>query len=356
MEPQQQCYDTFARMLLTRQYADMAPCAKHPAPPLYGFFTSLYEDMLTKTDEYHIPSDPFVSFIARVSLTPEETAQHEELKTTLLRVRNPMIAYFEFLRDLGLAGEPSGSDLRLLRTEFNRLVGECTKKTKNRRFLTTLERTGLSFSDGDPVVISNNLYPVMPAELAIFSHACARLKDYQFYFFRRCDLAVLDGKTTPDIEAVLQVVPQPFQSEVAETDRRLMQMRFKREIFVANVGSTYFLRYNKKNNQVVYWVRIFENWQPDLHHNLYWKFKTDLTPSLLNRLEETAPGLGVQVFERLKACIRCYPVDYCMDRTPIEWNGREKVVCKNTGWNKIGYEHDNYEKLWAVLSTFNELV
>jgi len=195
----------------------------------------------------------------------------------------------------------------------------------------------------------------MPAELAVFSQACARVKDYGFYFFRRCDLAVLDGKITPDIDAAVHMVPQPFQSDVAETDRCLMHMRFRREVFVAKIGSGYGLRYSRKSNQVVYWVHILESWHPDLHHHLYWKFKTDLTPRLFNRLEETAPGLGKQVFEGLKACIKCYS-EFCMDRTPIEWNGREKIVCKNTGWNKIGYEHSEYERLWIVLGTLNELI
>jgi len=33
-------------------------------------------------------------------------------------------------------------------------------------------------------------------------------------------------------------------------------LRFKREMFVANIGSVYGLRYSKKSNLVVYWVRI----------------------------------------------------------------------------------------------------
>jgi hypothetical protein len=342
-------------MLLTYQYADIAPCDQTTKPPLYAFFTHLYEDMLASPDVYRIPSDPFVAFFTRVTRTPEETAMHEALKATSIRVRRPMIANFEFLYDLGLAGGPSGPDLQLPRVEFDRLVSVYAKKTRNRRLLATLERTGLSVSDGDPVVVSNHLYPGMPAELALLSQACARLKDYGFYFFRRCDLAVLDGKTTPDIQAAVHMAPQPFQNDIAETDRRLMHMRFKREMFVANIGSGYSLRYSKKSNQIVYWVRILESWHPDLSHFLYWKFKTDLTPRLLNRLEQTAPGLGEHVFDGLKACIQCYP-GFCMDRTLIEWNGTEKTVCKNTGWNRIGYAHDDYERLWMVLDTVNEVV
>ncbi len=196
----------------------------------------------------------------------------------------------------------------------------------------------------------------MPAELAEFSRACARMKTYDFYFFRRCDLGILDGKTQPDVPAAVRAVPKPFRAEVAETDLRLMQMGFKREMFVADCGSTYAMRYNKRSDAAVYWVRILEGWHPDLSHFLYWKWKTDLTPRLFDRLEQIAQGFGERVFAELKGCIRCYPVDYCMDRTPIEWKGLQKVVCKNTGWNKIGYEPEDYARLRTVLGALSELL
>jgi len=136
MEPQQRCFDTFARMILTYQYADMAPCEKSATPPLYGFFTNLYEDMLAHPGAYHLPSDPFITYYRplRGTLTPEETAQHEELKATSIRVRKPMIANFEFLRDLGLAGEPANTDLQLPRAAFDRLVGDYAKKNEKSPF------------------------------------------------------------------------------------------------------------------------------------------------------------------------------------------------------------------------------
>jgi hypothetical protein len=204
-------------------------------------------------------------------------------------------------------------------------------------------------------MIAKLAYPGMPAELVKFSQACARVKTYGYYFFRRCDLGVLDGKIQPDVFAAVRAVPQPYRAEVAETDLSLMQMGFKREIFVLDYGGTYTLRYNRHSDMMVYWVRIREGWQPDLYHFLYWKWKTDLTPRLFNRLEQIAPGFGERVFAELKACTRCYPVDYCMDRTPIEWNGFQKVVCKNHGWNKIGYAPEDYAWQRTVLGTLNEL-
>ncbi len=356
MEPQQRPFDTLARASLTYQRDDLAPCDQRPEPPLHGFFAHLHDDMLADLAAYRIPADPFVPFILGPQRTTEDTTQHEALKAATMRVRKSFGAYFEFLWGLGLAGAPSGDDLCLPRAEFDRLAGELAKKTRNRQFSATLERCGLSFSLGDPVVVTNRLHAGMPSALITFTHACAQVKDYSFYFFRRCDLEVLQGKTKPDFAAAVRMAPQPFQRDVAETDARLMQMKFKREIFIANYGCVYFVRYSRKNDQVVYWLRILEAYQPDLYHHLYWKFKTDLTPRLLDCLETAAPGLGEQVFDGLKGCIRCYPGDYCMDRTPIAWNGREKIVCKNTGWNKIGYDRADYERLWTVLSTINSLI
>lgn len=356
MEPQQRSFDTLARAMLTYQREDLAPCYQHPEPPLHGFFTHLHDDMLGESAAYRIPADPFVLFFLDPLRTPENMAQHEALKAANMRVRKSFGAYFDFLWGLGLAGTPSCDKLCLPRSEFDRLADELVKKTKNRQYLATLDRCGLSFSQDDQVVVTNRLYNGMPAALTEFATACAQIKDYGFYFFRRCDLEVLQGKTSPDLAAALRMVPQPFQCEVAETDVRLMQMKFRREIFVANYGCVYFIRYSRKDNQVVYWLRILENYQPDLYHHLYWKFKTDLTPRLFDCLEKTTIGLGEQVFDGLKSCIRCYPVEYCMDRTPISWNGKEKIVCKNTGWNKIGHDRSDYESLWTVLSTLNSLL
>ena len=354
MEPSQRAFDTFAQMLITYQIDDLAPCERSPEPSLLRFFRGLYADMLANPSAYNIPTPPFVPFIWRAPL--EEVEKFETLKSTMMRLRNPLNAYVTFLQELGLTGEADGLNLCLPRATLDQLAGTLTKKTKMKDLLAVMGRSGLIFSGEDPVKVANLMHPGMPAELVEFSRACARVKNNGFYFFRRCDLGVLDGKTQPDIGAALQAVPQPFRVEVAETDECLMHLGFKRDIFVSDCGNTYTVRYNKRSDKVVYWVRIREGWHLDLYHYLYWKWKTDLTSRLFDRLEQIAPGFGKRVFAELKGCTRCYPVDYCMDRTPIEWNGLQKVVCKNFGWTKIGYEPEDYAKLRTVLGAFCELV
>lgn len=354
MEPQQQRFDTLGRWMLTRLRADMSPVPEPPAL-LYRFFAALYDDMLNNSGAYHIPEEPFVTFFARVTLTAEETAQHEALKAARMRVRKVVFAYLEFLYALGQAGAPAGDDLQLPRAVFEPLAAGYARKVKPRGFLSALERCGMIFSPGDLVVVSNSAYPGMPAALVPFSQACARVRDFGFYLFRRCDLQVFDGKTAPDFADALRLVPHPFEDEVAETDERLIQMRFKREIFVDGGDMTYRLRYSKKNDQVVYWCRVQETFQSDLNHYLRWKLDSDLTPRLFGYLDETAPGLADRVFAGLKSCAHCYGPN-CMDRSCVERAGVVKETCKGSGWNHIGFTRADYENLWTVLAAFDRVL
>jgi hypothetical protein len=358
MEPQQQSFDTFGRWMLTRLHADMAPCPETPAPALYCFFSDLYNDMLENPGAYFIPTEPFVTFFAHTLLTPEESAQHEVLKAARMRVRKSVFATLEFVYGLGKAGAPVGEDLQLPRAEFEKLAADGAKKAKTRHFLTALERCGFDFgtraSPEGAVRISNPKYPGMAAALATFSQACARVKDFDFYLFRRCDLAVLEGKTAPGFADALRMAPEPFQARVAETDERLLQMRFKREIFIDGGDMTYRVRYSKKGDQVVYWLRIQETFNTDLDHYLRWRLDSDLTPRLFAYLDTTAPGLADRVFTGLKPCAHCYGAN-CMDRVQVERGGVVKEACKGRGWNQIGYDREDYEALWTVLAAFNAL-
>jgi hypothetical protein len=355
MQPQQETFDTFSRWMLTRLIADLAPCPQLTASPLPPFFSGLYEDMRANPQAYFIPTEAFVPFIARVTLTPEETAQHEALKAARMRVRKGVFAVLEFLFNLGQAGEPAGSDLQLPKATFDKLAADAVKKAKTHSFLEACGRSGLAFSQGEQVVVSNVLHPGMLAALAPFSQACARVKDFDFYLFRRCDLAVLEGKIAPDFSDALRLVPSPFQVEVAETDARLLGLRFKREIFVDGGDMTYRVRYSKKGDQVVYWLRIQETFQPDLGHYLRWKLDSDLTPRLFQRLEETDPGLADRVFAGLKPCAHCYG-EACLARRQVAWRGTIKEVCSEHGWNQIGHSRAEYEQLWTVLGVFNQLL
>ncbi len=355
MEPQQTSFDTFGRWQLTRLRANLAPSRDIPPSPLYCFFTVLYEDMLQNPGAYSIPAEPFVTFFALDPLSPEEKAQHEALKAARMRVRKAVYGYLEFLFRLGQMGEPAGADLQLPAQEVATLVADTAKKAKTRHILAALERSGLSFSSGDPLVVSNPLYPGMPAELATLSRACARVKEYGFYLFCRCDSGVFEGKTKPDFADALRLAPEPFRAEVAETDERLLQMRFKREIFVGGGDLTYRVRYSKRRDQVVYWLRIQETFHADLAHYLRWKLDSDLTPRLFDRLEETVPGMANVVFTGLKPCAHCYAGN-CLDRTQVEWGGVSREVCKGRGWSRIGYTRSDYESLWTVLATLNHLI
>jgi hypothetical protein len=61
------------------------------------------------------------------------------------------------------------------------------------------------------------------------------------------------------------------------------------------------------------------------------------------------------VFAGLKPCTYCYG-ENCQARAQVEWGGLVKEVCKEYGWNRIGYTHLDYETLWTVVTALNELV
>ena len=352
MEPQQQSFDTFGCWMLTRLRADLAFNDASNESPLQRFLDGLYADMLANPGAYSIPYETFIPFIAHFKLTPEESILHEALKAARMRVRKTVFAYLEFLFSLGQTGTPAGGDLLLPSLRFEQLATGYAKKAKTRHFLAALERNGLVFSSGDPLVVSNNIYPGMPAILADFSQACAQVKDFSFYLFSRGDLSVLDGKRAPVFMDALKLAPPPFQDAITETDEYLNQLRFKREIFVDS-DMTYRLRYSKEN--VVYWCRIQESFHPDLRHYLRWKLDSDLTPRLFKHLDETEPGLSDQVFAGLKPCVHCYG-ENCLALVRVEYGGSVKEVCKEVGWDRIGYTHADYQRLWTVLGAIHEVV
>jgi len=353
MEPQQQSFDTFGRWMLTRLRADLALNDEWNESPLHRFFDGLYADMLANPGAYSIPAETFTPFISHLALTPEESALHEALKAARMRVRKVVFAYLEFLFSLGQSGTPAGADLILAQAEFEKLAAVHAKKAKSKQFLEALERSGLIFSTDDPLVVSNNICPGMPAALAAFSQACARVKDFSFYLFRRCDLSVFDGKSAPIFTDALKLAPQPFQDAIIETDEYLKQLRFKREIFVDGGDMTYRLRYSQES--VVYWCRIQETFQTDLRHYLRWKLDSDLTPRLFKHLDETEPGLSDQVFSGLQPCAHCYG-ENCLALARVEWHGVVKEACNEYGWDSIGYTQADHQRLRGVLGAIHEVV
>jgi hypothetical protein len=352
MEPQQQAYDTFASWLLARLQADLSPTGPGGQTGLWNFLDGMYSDMRANPDAYGIPHEPFVPFFARVNHSAEETALHESLKAARLRVRKVVMAYLEFLFGLGQASEGDGPEVYCPRPAFERLTAAGAKQVKTGRLLPGLERRGLCFSAGDPVQISAPGQPDLPGQLAEFSQACGRVKEEGFYLFRRCDLGVYTGKLEADFADALRVIPEPFRSDVRETDEHLVRLKFKREIFPDHNDAAYLVRYTKKGGLAAYWCRIQEPWHADLHHLLRWRLDLDLSPRLFQRLDASHPGLADKVFWGLKACSHCYPGN-CMDRCGVERGGVTREVCKGSGWDQIGHEPGDYQDLRVVLDALN---
>ncbi len=301
--------------MLAGLQVDLAP-DQMPSAALHAYFAALYRDMQTNPRIYALPDIPYVPFLESDAHLPGEGKRNESGKGAGLKIRKAVFAYVEFLFQLGQMGLPEGEHLLIPRAELDKLLSEGANKARSKAFTATMQRCGLAFTADDPVRVSNTLYPGMAARLAPFSAACARTeKHLPMVFFRRCDLAVLNGKSAPAMEAVLHVVPQEYRCDVAETDARLMQMRYKRDIFPAGCGA-YNLRFSRKGGQVVYWARFFEPGYPDLHHFLRWKLDSPLTAALFASLDETAPGLADQVFDGLKTCALCYG-EFCMARREV---------------------------------------
>jgi hypothetical protein len=132
-------------------------------------------------------------------------------------------------------------------------------------------------------------------------------------------------------------------------------MKFKREIFLDGGDMTYRVRYSRKGDQIIYWLRILETFHPDLGHFLRWRFDSDIHQRLFQKLDQTNPELADEIFIGLAPCAHCYGGN-CMARVRLEWKGNTKEACREVGWNKIGFEQANYENLWIVLNTLIQLV
>jgi hypothetical protein len=352
MNPDQELFATYAQRLLTHLLADMAQPVQSPPARLLA---DLYADMQVCPAAYGLPEEPFVPFVARVELTEAESARHEALKAARLKARHAVVAYIQFLFDLAQLAEPAGSDLRLPRAEFERLAAGAARKAKCKGFLAALARCGLAFAPGDPAVVTYRGDPQLLPALAALGRACAGVKDNALFLFRRADPGVFSGKAGPAIDDALALVPPAYQASAAQTDRRLLALRFKREVWVDDGDVSYSLRYTRKGGLATYIVRIREQFQPELVHHFRWMFETDLTPRLLARLETDCPGLGSELFGALKPCRQCYGAP-CMDTRQIEWAGQAKTVCGNTGWKAIGFAPADYQRLWAVLEAFATVV
>jgi hypothetical protein len=327
--------------------------ARHRA--LHRYFKDLLTDLFENPQAYGLPDQPFEPFIESRLRLQEDKVRKERVMATRLKARKALeTGILDFLYQVGQAAEPGDEILTLDRTFYEKLLGEKVKKSGIKPFGKGYERLGLHFSDGDPVAVSNTQYPGMLPALAAFAKACAGIKDFGYFFFRRCDLGVLGGKRQPTLEDALRLAPPVLRDEMRKTDTLLAERKYKREILVGDANAGYRLRYNQKNDRVVYWCRFMSWFSPPFHHNLRWEFKSDVTPRLFNRLDEVRPGLADRVFEGNKKCE--YDYENCMARVVLERHGISQDFCTEAGWDMIGETPSELNDLRQVLGVLDELL
>jgi len=316
---------------------------------LYRFFQDMLADLYSQPNLYGIPEDRCEA------LSTGDKNQEDRIREARLKVRKAIeVGILDFIYRLGQAGDVYGHVLKVPRSFYDQLAAEKIKKTKNKAFIKVIERLGFAFTMGDEVVVSNDKYPFMIMALSNFARECSKIKDYDFYFFRRCDFGVFAQKHLPAFEDVLRLVPEGMRNDVLETDALLRDRTFKREIFVSDAGSGYRLCYKKKNDTIVYWSRLMNSYFSDLNHNLRWEFDTDLTTRLFLKLDGCKPNLSGKVFKGIKKCTHCY--EPCMARVSIECSDQKKECCKEAGWDAIGDYPVDFSDLRTVLVVLGDLV
>jgi hypothetical protein len=322
---------------------------------LYRFFQDLLADLYAHPEAYGVPEEAYVAY----DETPQgkDQALEDRIRAQRLKVRKVIdLGLLDFLYQVGQAGVVAGQTLQVSRSFYDQLLAEKMKKAKTTAFLQRFAQLGLSIQVGSAAVcFTNALYPGVLAILADFARACAQIKKEGFYYFRRCDLQVLAGKSQPAFEDALHLAPEALRGEVAATDALLRARKFKREILISEAGGAgYRLRYSKKGDQIVYWCRL-RNWlNPDLHHNLRWEFGGSLSPRLFVRLDECAPGLSAQVLAGIRKCDHCF--ENCMAISRLEYQGAFYECCREAGWDQIGVGPAEFENLRLVTGLLDDLL
>lgn len=335
---------------------------------LHRFFQDLLSDLYKHPKAYGVPEIPY-----EITL-PGDQAREDRLREGRLKVRRVIeTGLLDYLYQLGRLGQLDGAAkgpaangpaakgpaaeapaLQFSRFFYDQLVAEKKKKVKTITFLQPLEGLGLATTiDKERVVVSNQRYPGMMAALGAFSRECARIKDLDFFFFRRCDFAVFTQKRLPAFEDALRLAPGALRSEILKMDMLLCERKFKREILVANADGGYRFRYSKKSDAIVYWCRIRSWSSQDLSHSLRWDF-AGLSPALFARLDACKPRLAEQVFAGIKTCTHCY--GNCMARVNVEYQSTIKEGCKEAGWEAIGESPASFENLRTVVCLLDDLV
>ncbi len=323
--------------------------------PLRQFFMDFLADLYTHPQAYALPGEPYEAFTENRIRSKVDNEKQDRIRAIRLKTRKAFEdGLFDFLYQVGQVSELDGQVLKVSRLAFDQLMNEKVKKTKNKAFLQGFERMGFSFGIGnEDVDIHQEKHPGMLAALSMFAKTCSTIKEYGFYFFRRCDFGIFAQKRLPEFEDAMRLVSDPQKDEVYKTDAFLREHNFKREIFVADASAGYRLRYNKKSDRVVYWCRFMSWFSPDLHHNLRWDFDSDQTPGLFSWLGETNPILAERIFDGIKKCEHCYA--NCMARVTIVQDGRQQECCSEAGWDTIGESPSDFEHLRLVIGMLDDL-
>jgi hypothetical protein len=322
---------------------------------LYRFFQDLLADVYAYPEAYGVPQEAYVAYYE--TSQGKDQALEDRIRARRLKARKAIdLGILDFLYQVGQAGALQGQALTVNCAFYDRLLADKLKKAKTTAFLQGLARLGLSIEVGSQAVrFENANYPGMLAILADFARACAQVRKEGFYYFRRCDLQALGGKSQPAFEDALHLAPEPLRGEVMAVDALLQRRKFKRELLVSEAGGAgYRLRYSKKGDQLVYWCRLRNWFYPDLHHNLRWDFESSLTPRLFAGLDGCAPGLSAQVFAGIKQCDHCF--DNCMAISRLEYQGGSYECCREAGWDQIGVSPSEFETLRLVIGLLDDLL
>ncbi len=322
---------------------------------LHQFFKDLYQDLYERPQAYGLPIQPFEPFTESRLRMQENHAKKERVMAATLKARKAIeTGILDFLYQLGQTGVTSGDQLLLDPAFYEQLIAEKAKKGGIKGFGKGFDRLGLEFTTGERVTVSNPKHPGMLPALSAFAITCAGIKDHGHYFFRRCDLGVLEGKRQPTIEDALHLAKPGLRDDIRENNSLLMEQKYKREILVGDANAGYRFRYSKKKDRVVYWVRLMSWNSPPFDHNLRWDFKSDLTGRLFTRLDEVRPGLADRIFEGIKRCE--YDYENCMARVIIERRGQSVDCCSEAAWDSIGETPSEMEDLRWFLITLDELL
>ncbi|MFZ6028331.1 MAG: hypothetical protein ACOYYS_11505 [Chloroflexota bacterium] len=297
----------------------------------YGVFQAVYEDTI-----------------------PEDKLREDRLREARQKARKAIEGgLVDFLFQIGRVANLRGNTLQIDRPFFDELVAEKIKKANVKGIPHAFERLGLSLGLNETAHVTISQYPGASAGLAWLAKACAALPEYGFYFFRRCDFGVLDGKRQPLFEDGFRLLPGDLAEQVRRTDELLRERKFKHELFVADGDGGYRVRYQKRKGNLAYWSRIRSWSSMALDHNLRWDFAGDLTPRLFERLDAAQPGLAGQVFQAIKKCTHCYT--NCLVRKTITHHGETQEICQETGWQMYGGSGQDFENLRGAIVALDEL-